>query len=167
MVLFIIFGRIMFKIVSEYVFWILLCYWMWQISLMKVYWYPLRQCYTSTKLRNVTFLKIIFIVTAMRTLSLKCIFFLFFRLTVLKLHWKNMYLFTMLVNNINSDVLSTVWKPFLLLIQNWILMNYMKSQFYWQYFMLDLEFFLQYSFFPFLSGSYKPLLQCLIWKFVT
>jgi hypothetical protein len=74
-------------------------------------------------------------------------------------------LFTMLVNYINSDMLSTICTHFLLLIQHLKLLHFLKSQFSWQYFMSDLEFFLLSSFFFFLSGSYKPMLQCWISKF--
>jgi hypothetical protein len=84
----------------------------------------------------------------MRTLSLKCILCLVFCLTILKISLKNMYWFTKLVNYINSDVLGMVCTPYLLLIRHLILMHFMKSQFSWQYFMSDLEFFLLSSFFP-------------------
>jgi len=84
----------------------------------------------------------------MRTLSLKFIPCLVFCLTILKITLKNMYLFTMFVNYINSDVLSMVCTPFLLLIRHLILMHFMKSQFSWQYFMSDLEYFFCLHFFP-------------------
>jgi len=54
----------------------------------------------------------------------------------------------MFVNYINSDVLSMVCTPFLLLIRHLILMHFMKSQFSWQYFMSDLEYFFCLHFFP-------------------
>ena len=134
-------------------------------SLIKVYWNSLRQWCISTKLHDVTFQKIIFIFTAMRIWNLKCIRCVcvcFFFLTTCK----DMYLFTMLVNYISSDVLSVVSTSFLFLIQHLILVHFMESQISSQYFMSDLAFSFHFSFFSFLSGSYKPLLQCLIWKFV-
>jgi hypothetical protein len=82
-------------------------------SLIKVYWYPLGQYYISTKLNDVTFQKIVFIVTVMRTLSLKYILCLFLCLTMLKITLKNMYLFMVLVYYINSDVISALYTYFL------------------------------------------------------
>ena len=53
----------------------------------------------------------------------------------------------MLVNYINSDMLNMVCTPFLLLIRHLILLHFIKSQFSWQYFMSDLEFFFGFIFF--------------------